>query len=165
MGHASGEPFSGQAISGAIDNAIAEGFSDGGGSWSARTTAASASTLPPTAAVTIRTLRPKVSSTAPFSDLGQLTRQRCFRCPRLCRTDQSSGSVSSNRARLARLLPVRGTALERWVCRRYRHVDTLWQPDQRACRSHAQLAPNFLIGAFGGYETFDYIARISCRAA
>ncbi|EGP06553.1 hypothetical protein CSIRO_3809 [Bradyrhizobiaceae bacterium SG-6C] len=146
--------FSGQAISGAIDNAISEGFSDGGGSLVApnnsgiRFNFSADSSDDPKASS-------KVSSAAPFGTT-----------PDKSRVNDAFGALAYAAPAKA---PPRFVEQKEWLGWAEVKGVTLDRSGNGTGTSalHGnqinvvagftrKLAPNFLIGAFGGYETFDY---------
>lgn len=147
--------FSGQAISGAIDNAISEGFSDGGGSLVApnssgiRFNFSADSNDDPKASS-------KVSSAAPFGA-----------APDKSRVNDAFGALAYAAPAKA---PPRFTEQKEWLGWAEVRGTTLDRSGNNGTGTSAlhgnqinvvagltrKLAPNFLVGAFGGYETFDY---------
>ncbi|MGL5167441.1 MAG: Ig-like domain repeat protein [Afipia sp.] len=152
--------FSGQAISGAIDNAITEGFADGSGSLVAPNNSGIRFNFSAESRDDDSQAAPKVSSAAPFGNAGP---------------SQTSSRVEDAFGALAYAAPikaptrfseprdwlgwaeVRGATLDRWSSSGTGSVSTLYGNQINALAGLTRkLAPNFLIGAFGGYETFEY---------
>ena len=149
--------FSGQAISGAIDNAIAEGFSDGGGSLVSPNNsgirfnfAADSSSDDPKASS-------KVSSAAPFGTTSDNSRVNdAFGALAYAGPIKAPKSYVEPRDWLG-WAEVRGATLERWSAGGTGASTTLYGNQINVTAGLTRkLAPNFLIGALGGYETFDY---------
>lgn len=154
--------FSGQAISGAIDNAITEGFSGGGGALVAPNNSGIRFNFSADSRDDDPQAAPKVSSAAPFGNAGQ------------SQTDTATSSrVEDAFGALAYAAPikaprryvepkdwlgwaeVRGATLDRWSSNGA--TSTLYGNQINALAGLTRkLTPNFLIGAFGGYETFEY---------
>jgi hypothetical protein len=147
--------FSGQAISGAIDNAISEGFSDGDGSlvapnaYGIRFNFSADSSDDPKASA-------KVSSAAPFGT-----------APDKSRVNDAFGALAYAGPIKT---PPRFTEQKEWLGWAEVRGVTLDRSGNNGAGTSAlhgnqinlvagltrKLAPDFLVGAFGGYETFDY---------
>lgn len=146
--------FSGQAISGAIDNAISEGFSDGGGSLVApnnsgiRFNFSADSNDDPKASA-------KVSSAAPFGMAADKSRVNdAFGALAYAGPTKAPPRFTEQKEWLG-WAEVRGTTLDR--SGNGIGTSTLYGNQINVVAGLTRkLAPNFLIGAFGGYETFDY---------
>jgi hypothetical protein len=158
--------FSGQAISGAIDNAIAEGFSDGGGSLVSPNNSgirfnfsADGNDGQPTPS--------NVSSSSPFGS-ANLSQAGSATSLRSSRVKDAFGALAY--AGPAKAPPrfaeprdwlgwaeVRGATLDRWSASGAGGTSTLYGNQINVLAGLTRrLAPNFLIGTFGGYEMFDY---------
>ncbi len=146
--------FSGQAISGAIDNAISEGFSDGGGSLVAPNNSgihfnfSADSNDDPKASA-------KVSSAAPFGTAADKSRVNdAFGALAYAGPTKAPSRFTEQKEWLG-WAEVRGTTLDR--SGNGIGTSTLYGNQINVVAGLTRkLAPNFLIGAFGGYETFDY---------
>lgn len=148
--------FSGQAISGAIDNAIAEGFSDSGGSLVSPNNSGIRFNFAADSGSDDPKASSKVSSAAPFgttSDKSRVT--EAFDALAYAGPIKAPKRFVEPRDWLG-WAEVRGATLERWSAGGT-GTSTLYGNQINVLAGLTRkLAPNFLIGAFGGYETFDY---------
>ena len=148
--------FSGQAISGAIDNAITEGFADGGGSLVSpnnsgiRFNFAADSSDDPKASS-------RVSSAAPFGTTSDNSRVNdAFGALAYAAPAKAPPRFTEAKEWLG-WAEVRGATLSRWNSSGTGAASTLYGNQINVLAGLTRkLAPNVLIGAFGGYETFDY---------
>ncbi len=150
--------FSGQAISGAIDSAIAEGFSDGGGSLVSPNNSGIRFNFSADGSSDDPKDSSKVSSAAPFGTASQDNSRVNDAFGALA----YAGPIKAPR-RLAESkdwhgwAEVRGATLGRWSSGGTGGTSTLYGNQINALAGLTRkLAPNFLVGAFGGYETFAY---------
>jgi hypothetical protein len=156
--------FSGQAISGAIDNAITEGFSDGGGSLVSPNNSGIRFNFSAEGGDGDSQTSPKVNSAAPFGNAGLSPTD----APASSRVEDAFGALAYAapiKAPRRFVEPkdwlgwaeVRGATLDRWSSSGTGGASTLYGNQINVLAGLTRkLAPNFLIGAFGGYETFEY---------
>lgn len=149
--------FSGQAISGAIDNAITEGFSDGGGSLVTPNNSGIRFNFSADGSSDDPKDSSKVSSAAPFGTAADNSRVNdAFGALAYAGPLKAPKRYVEPRDWLG-WAEVRGATLERWNSGGTGAPSTLHGNQINALAGLTRrLAPNFLIGAFGGYETFDY---------
>lgn len=149
--------FSGQAISGAVDNAITEGFSDGGGSLVTPNNSGIRFNFSADGSSDDPKASSKVSSAAPFGTAADNSRVNdAFGALAYAGLLKAPKRYVEPRDWLG-WAEVRGATLERWNSGGTGAPSTLHGNQINALAGLTRkLAPNFLIGAFGGYETFDY---------
>lgn len=147
--------FSGQAISGAIDNAISEGLSDSGGSLVApnssgiRFNFSADSNDDPKASA-------KISSEALFGTAPDKSRVNdAFSALAYAAPTKAPPRFTEAKEWLG-WAEVRGTTLDRSGNNSTGTSALYGNQINVVAGLTRKLAPNFLIGAFGGYETFDY---------
>lgn len=148
--------FSGQAISGAIDNAISEGFSDGGGSLVAPNTSGIRFNFSADSSSDDPKASSKVSSAAPFGTATDTRRVNdAFGALAYAAPTKAPPRFIEQKEWLG-WAEVRGTTLDRWS-NSGTGASTLYGNQINVVAGLTRkLAPDVLIGAFGGYETFDY---------
>lgn len=149
--------FSGQAISGAIDNAIAEGFSDGGGSLVTPNNSGIRFNFSADGSSDDPKASSKVSSAAPFGTTADNSRVNdAFGALAYAAPIKAPRRFAEPKDWLG-WAEVRGATLDRWSSGGTGAPSTLYGNQINALAGLTRkLAPNFLIGAFGGYETFEY---------
>lgn len=149
--------FSGQAISGAIDNAITEGFSDSGGSLVAPNNSGIRFNFSADGSDDDPKSSSNISSSAPFGTATQSN----------TRVNDAFGALAYAAPTKA---PLRFIEQKEWLGWAEVRGATLDQSGRNTGAPSTlygnqinltagltrKLTPNFLIGAFGGYETFDY---------
>ncbi|MBB5054269.1 hypothetical protein HNQ36_004271 [Afipia massiliensis] len=159
--------FSGQAISGAIDNAIAEGFSDGGGSLVSPNNSGIRFNFSAESRDDDQKASSSVGSSAPFgsassSQAGGVTSTKSSRVEDAFGALAYASPIKAPRRFTEQRewlgwAEVRGATLDRWSSSGTGAPSTLYGNQINALAGLTRkLAPNFLIGAFGGYETFEY---------
>lgn len=159
--------FSGQAISGAIDNAIAEGFSDGGGSLVSPNNSGIRFNFSAESRDDDQKASSSVGSSAPFgsassSQAGGVTSTKSSRVEDAFGALAYASPIKAPRRFTEQRewlgwTEVRGATLDRWSSSGTGAPSTLYGNQINALAGLTRkLAPNFLIGAFGGYETFEY---------
>lgn len=148
--------FSGQAISGAIDNAISEGFSDGGGSLVTPNNSGIRFNFSADGNGDDPKTSSKVSSAAPFGTASDKSRVNdAFGALAYAAPAKAPPRFAEAKEWLG-WAEVRGATLDRWS-NNGTGTSTLYGNQINALAGLTRkLAPNFLIGAFGGYETFEY---------
>lgn len=150
--------FSGQAISGAIDNAIAEGFSDGGGSLVSPNNSGIRFNFSADGSSDDPKASSKVSSAAPFGAASQCDSRvnDAFGALAYAGPIKAPPRFAESKDWLG-WAEVRGATLDRWNGGGTGAPSTLYGNQINALAGLTRkLAPNFLMGAFGGYETFEY---------
>ena len=148
--------FSGQAISGAIDNAVNEGFADDGGSLVSPNNSGIRFNFAADSGSDDPKASSKVSSAAPFGATSDKSRVNdAFDALAYAGPIKAPKRFVEPRDWLG-WAEVRGATLERWSAAGA-GTSTLYGNQINVLAGLTRkLAPNFLIGAFGGYETFDY---------
>lgn len=148
--------FSGQAISGAIDNAISEGFSDSGGSLVAPNTSGIRFNFAADSSGDDPKTSSKVSAAAPFGTTSDKSRVNdAFGALAYAAPAKAPPRYIEQKEWLG-WAEVRGVTLDRWSGNNT-GTSTLYGTQINVVAGLTRkLAPSFLIGAFGGYETLDY---------